>query len=60
MANEKTTVLNAQVKIGTQQVMEEGKVIKEIHYLHVTTDKGTYKMNVGKTTIEEVTKLIKK
>lgn len=55
-----TTVLNAQVKTAkvTQTGNKEmGIEEKTLYYLLVVTDKGQKRLNVGKDTYEEITKI---
>lgn len=60
--DQKTTVLNAQVKVGkvTQTANEEfGIEDKVTHVMLIITDKGQHKMTVGEETFKKVSELTK-
>lgn len=61
MANEKTTVTNAQVKVTsvTQTANEElGTEAKSLFYLIIITDKGKEVINIGEKTHNKVEALL--
>lgn len=63
MANEITTVLNAQVKVTTATQTgntELGTKDKTMYYLIIITDKGKHVINVGEGTHNKVAELLPK
>lgn len=63
MANETTTVTNAQVKVTTVTQTanaELGTAAKSLYYLIIITDKGKEVINVGQKTHDKVGELLPK
>lgn len=63
MANEVTTVLNAQVKTTTSTQTgnaELGTKDKTMYYLIIITDKGKHVINVGEGTVNKINELLPK